>query len=357
MSCEHEREEETTTCHHPGPDSSPPFPSPIVSYERHNNNDHRPSLTLPLSTCTEEAERRSMTDVEEYSADFLKSVRQRLAEEIEKIDDRSLIDEPEYQRYLQDDDYFKHYIKRKKGDLEASVTFLVEILKWRKRLGISDLTERSFPKEFYDFGGIHVYGSDVEGNVICHIRLRLFSKIPEILEILKKFVIFQMMRADAEGFRKSLETGQDIGWILLFDCTGAGVSNADLEMSNFLNSTLKSYFPYGQKYVLNHNLPWLLNAIKSVIFAMLPANVKRRIRFSNDKTINELIPRDQLPPYMGGTSTAPYPVTPRGVLTTAEMAKESLIPLTPEEESRVQKYYEKVYQEIRSSKAAKTEGA
>ena len=249
-----------------------------------------------------------MTDVEEYSADFLHSVRQRLTEEIEKSEDKTMYDEKEYQKYLSDDDYFKHYIRRKKGDLEASVTFLIEILKWRKRLSISDLTERSFPKEFYDFGGIHVYGSDIDGNVICHIRLRLFSKIPEILDILKKFVIFQMMKADEEGFRKSMQTGQDIGWILLFDCTGAGVSNADLEMSNFVNSTLKNYFPYGQKYVLNHNLPWLLNAIKSVIFTMLPANVKKRIRFSTDKTIQELIPRDQLPEYMGGTSSVPYPL-------------------------------------------------
>lgn len=319
-------------------------------FSRHLASSSSPADTRPAD----------MTDVEEYSADFLHSVRQRLTEEVDKSSDEertTTYDEKEYHKFLTDDDYFKHYIKRKKGDLEASVAFLIEILKWRKRLGISDLTERSFPKEFYDFGGVHVYGSDIDGNVICHVRLRLFSKIPEILDILKKFVIFQMMKADEEGFRKSLQSGQDVGWILLFDCTGAGLANADLEMCNFLNSTLKSYFPHGQKYVLSHNLPWLLNAIKSVIFAMLPSNVKRRIRFSNDKTIHELIPRDQLPDYMAGTCSTPYPVCPRGVLTTSEMAKESLIPLTPEEEARVHKYYDKVYHEIKSSKGNKTEGA
>lgn len=291
------------------------------------------------------------TEPMEYTADFIQSVRQRLQEEVEKLEDRTtILDEKEYQRFLTDDAYFTHYIRRKKGDLEATTPFLLEILKWRKRLAISDLTEKSFPKEFYDFGGIHVYGQDREGNVICHIRLRLFCKIPEILEPLKKFIIFQMLRADEMGWRNSLSSGQDVGWILLFDCTGAGVGNTDLEMSSFLNSTLKNYFPCGQKYVLNHNLPWLLNAIKSVIFTMLPANVKRRIRFSSDKTITDLIAVDQLPEYMGGTNPDPYPVTPRGVLTTSEMAKEALIPLTPEEESRVLKYYEKVYQDIKNLK-------
>ena len=292
------------------------------------------------------------TEVEEYSAEFLQSVRQRLTEEVDRLEDKGCLDDREYQRFLTDDAYLKHYVKRKKGALDPSVTFLLEVLKWRQRLGISDLSEKSFPKEFYDFGGIHVYGEDREGNAICHIRLRLFSKTPEIMEILKKFVVYQMLQADDLGYRRSLESGRDVGWVLLFDCTGAGVSNADLEMSNFLNSTLKSYFPYGQKYVLNHNLPWLLNAIKAVIFAMLPANVKRRIRFSNDKTIEELISRDQLPGYMGGSNPAPYPTTPRGVLTTSEMAKESLLPLSPEEEQRVHKYYAKVYQEIKASKAA-----
>lgn len=298
-----------------------------------------------------------MTDTTDYSAEFVHSVRQRLQEELDKIEDKTLLDERECQRFLQDDDYFLHYIKRKKGDVEATIAFLIEILKWRKRLGVSDLSEKSFPKEFYDFGGIHVYGSDRDGNIICHIRLRLFSKIPEILEPLKKFVVFQMLRADEMGWRLSLTTGADVGWILLFDCTGAGVGNADMEMTNFLNSTLKNYFPHGQKYVLNHNLPWLLNAIKSVIFTMLPANVKRRIRFSTDKTITELIPIEQLPPYMGGRNPEPYPVTPRGVLTTSEMAKEALLPLTPDEESRVLKYYEKVYQDIKILKSKTTAGA
>lgn len=275
----------------------------------------------------------------EYTEDFLNSVKSRLSEEVTKSPDE--FDSALYDEWLKDGPLFLRYVKRKRGDLNATVAFLVEILRWRKKNGISSLTELSFPKEFYDFGGIHVYGFDREGNAICHVRIRYFYKQPEILELLKKFVVFQMLKADQLGASRGK------GWILLFDCTGAGVSNADHEMVNFVNSTLRNYFPSGQMYVLSHNLPWLLNAIKTVVFTMLPSNVKKRIKFSNDKTIDEYIDKCWLPPYMGGTCNQVYPApAPRGVLTTAEMAKDKILPLNSEEELRVQKYYERVYNEI-----------
>jgi len=289
---------------------------------------------------------------------FLDTVRAKLIEEYTSLpeESKSLLDEVEYQSWLDDAYYFERYVKRKKGDLSATIPFLLDVLKWKKKLGLSHLTEKSFPKEFFDFGGIHVYGKDKHGNVICHIRLRLFSKIPEILDILKKFVLFQMLKADAEAARIARESRSDVGWVLLFDCTGAGVANADMEMSNFVNTTLKNYFPYGQKYVLNHNLPWLLNAIKNVIFAMLPANVKKRIKFSNEKTLRDFIPEEQLPLYMGGSNNYPYPYVPRAVLTTSEMVKQGILTLTSEEELRVQKYYEKVYSDVKTSNNGSSNG-
>lgn len=278
----------------------------------------------------------------EYTPELIVEIRNKLKEEVSALDP-SCYDELEYQRFLSDDEYFKKYIKRKRGDVAATVPFLIGVLKWRQSFGISQLTETSFPREFYDIGGIHVYGHDIDGHVLLHVRISLFQKITEILDLLKKFTIFLMLKADSESYAK----GPGHGWVLIFDCTGAGLSNADIEMATFLNSTLKNYFPSGQMYVLGHNLPWLLNAVKNIIFAMLPANVKRRIKFSNDKTIAEFISKDQLPSYMSGTSTQVYPYIPKGSLSTSEMVKHGLLSLTPEEESRVHKYYDKLYSDLK----------
>ena len=281
-----------------------------------------------------------------YTEQFIQEIKDKVASEVSSSSDE--YDLKLYDRWLNDCELFLRYIKRKRGDTHSTITFLLEVLRWRLKHGISDLTEQSFPKEFYDFGGIHVHGVDRDGNAICHVRIRFFYKQPEILELLKKFVVFQMLKADELGASRGK------GWILLFDCTGAGVANADLEMVNFVNGTLRNYFPHGQVYVLSHNLPWLLTALKTVVFTMLPANVKKRIKFSNDKSITEYIELSSLPPYMGGTSNTPYPLpVPRGVLTTAEMVKKRDMPLSAEEELRVQKYYERVYKDIDSLKTIK----
>lgn len=295
-----------------------------------------------------------MTEAVDLPEGFLAIARDKLIAEYESLPEETakLLDEQEYQRFLTDDYYFERYIKRKKGDLAATIPFLIDVLKWRKREGLSQLTEKSFPKEFYEFGGIHVYGRDKDGHVICHIRLRLFYKMPEILEILKKFVLFQMLKADALSAEIAKKTGQDVGWVLLFDCTAAGVANADLEMCNFVNNTLKNYFPYGQKYVLNHNLPWLLNALKNVVIAMLPASVRKRIKFSTDKNIRDFIPDDELPSYMGGYNNHPYPYVPDTVISTSEMVSTDILKLSEEEEFRVYKYYDKVHAELKHSKAS-----
>lgn len=282
----------------------------------------------------------------EYKIEFLTSVKDSLCDEVSKCPDD--YDSVILNQWFNDVDYFLRYVKRKRGDLNSTVLFLLEILRWRKKNNISNLTELSFPKEFYDFAGVHIYGEDRDGNIICHIRICLFYKQPEILDLLKKFIIFQMFKAD------ELSSSKGKGWILLYDCTGSGVANADHEMVNFISSTLRDYFPVGQMYVLIHNLPWLLNAIKTFVFSFLPANVKKRIKFSNDKSIEEFIDRSNLPPYMNGTSAQIYPgLIPTGVVSTKDMVKMKILPLNSEEELRVEKYYEKIYNQIESVSQSK----
>ncbi|KAI1292885.1 Motile sperm domain-containing protein 2 [Halotydeus destructor] len=272
----------------------------------------------------------------DYSKDTLVQVRSKLKEEHDKS--AELFDEKEYNRLVEDDQHLSRYMKRKKGDPVLSVPFLVNLLKWRKSFGISDLTEQSFPREFYDLGGIHVYESDKDGNVVLYVRIKFFSKVPEILDLLKKFAVFQMFKADDEAHRKG------VGWVLLFDCSATGLANVDMDMVNFVNVTLRHYFPSGQQYVLAHNVPWLLNALKTIMWSVLPANVKRRIKFSNDKTITDYIPADHLPAYiLGGSCPRDFRFVPKVALATDDLVSSGTLKFDEAGQLRVRKYYEKLY--------------
>lgn len=55
------------------------------------------------------------------------------------------------------------------------------------------------------------------GNYVLHIRAKLYQKIVQISELLRKFTIFMMYKAD------KLAAESNVGWVIVFDCTDAGL--------------------------------------------------------------------------------------------------------------------------------------
>lgn len=274
-----------------------------------------------------------------YPEETLKSVRSKLVEKLSNK--RSEIDSALLDRLMNDDLLLRRYIKRRNGDPETSVTFISSVLEWRKRMGLPDLTETSFPSEFYEVGGIYNYGTDTQGNPVVHIRIRLFQKIEGILDILKKFSIYQMYRADELAASK----GPEYGWVLVFDCTDASIANADIDMANFVSSTLRNYFPSGQKYTLVHRLPWLLSAVKTLVYTMLPGYVKKKIRFCDEKSLNEHIDKENLPDYLGGSGkTNDYRVFPDGLSTTRDLTTKGILTMSEDQLVKTNQYYDKLRQ-------------
>lgn len=109
-------------------------------------------------------------------------------------------------------------------------------------------------------------------------------------------------------------------------------------MASFVVHTIRQYFPFGQSYALIHNCPWFLNALRNIIFNLLPNNVRKTVRFSNKKTIEDFISKEELPDYLGGVGekNKNYRYMPENLRTTAE-----LLNINGEEYRKVKNYYDK----------------
>ena len=66
------------------------------------------------------------------------------------------------------------------------------------------------------------------------------------------------------------------------------------------------------KYTLVYDLPWYLSAAQKVIFAMIPEEAKKQIFFKNRKNVHTIIPKENLPDYMGGRCKVDYKAVPIG---------------------------------------------
>ncbi|XP_015781376.1 motile sperm domain-containing protein 2-like [Tetranychus urticae] len=242
-----------------------------------------------------------------YSTEAMKTVRDGLR----SFTDSNEIDKGLLTRLMSDDNLLCRYMKRRRGDPSESIKFIVNTLQWRHDLGLDNLDEQTFPKELYESGGLFISGQDIQGNSVLHIRVSHFYKIPELVDLVKKFVVHHMYKADELGSLRFPSTG---GWILVFDCSNASLAQGDPEMLSFINYSLKNYFPSGQKYIVIINLNWVLRAIKSLAFTWYPAAVKNRIKFCSSKEITDYIPKSELPDYLGGP-VKQYRQSPKNCIT------------------------------------------
>lgn len=107
----------------------------------------------------------------------------------------------------------------------------------------------------------------------------------------------------------------------MFDCSGGGLANADMDLLRFLVSSLINYFPKGLSYILVHELPWILKPFWHIAKAWIAEEHRQLIKFSDSRTVYEYVDRENLPDFMGGTCKRDYRAVPENCITLAQAAK------------------------------------
>lgn len=97
----------------------------------------------------------------EYPIHSLIQVRQKVQQLASSMID--VVEEEDIRMLIEDDHLLRRYMRRKRGDVNASVEFIWEALQWRKKQNILSLNEYEFPREFYEVGGLYIYKTDLQG--------------------------------------------------------------------------------------------------------------------------------------------------------------------------------------------------
>ena len=72
-------------------------------------------------------------------------------------------------------------------------------------------------------------------------------------------------------------------------------------------------------YVCIYELPWIFNQIWRVVRSWLDDEAKKIVKFATISNINEIVDRNNLPDYMGGTCEKNYRHVPKGAPTLEEL--------------------------------------
>ena len=248
----------------------------------------------------------------EYSrvdfSELIPDVRQQIVDCYENDPDK--YDQVDIEKVEQDDWTCLRFIKWNRGDPDKAIEQLNSCLQWRREYGINHRSEADLPKEFVKAGAIFPYGVDNHNRQLLYMRIKVYKKVPQLIEYFRQFVIGVIDRVDSESGPK--------GYVLVFDLTGVGFANADMEFLQFLINIFRNYFPCGLRYVIVYNLPRLLRPLWSAA-RLLVGSQQKIIKFANGDEIKDLIPVEKLPRYLGGMSDMDFTVAPVGCKSVQEL--------------------------------------
>lgn len=244
------------------------------------------------------------------SAQSVQQIRERFFEDYQN--NKDLYDENDVNRIRENEWYVKRFLLARRRNVGEAFEMMRNTMRWRKEMGLPTMKDSDFPIEFYKIGGLFAYERDKDGNVVIFMRVRMHRKIPELADPVKKFLMHIVNKVDLEV--------DGNGTVIVFDCSGAGYSNMDLDFLTFLISAGNSYFPVGLKYILVYELSWFLNAFRRIAMSLIPQSFLPLIKFANKNDITDYIPIDNLPDYMGGKCKRNYRFIPKGCTNVTKLA-------------------------------------
>lgn len=224
-------------------------------------------------------------------------------------------DEKDIDNIRNNDVILRRFLQAKNANVDEALKMMITAMKWRKTLGVNNLNEETFPREYYQMGCIFSYGHDLGGATSIIFRIKANKKFADWTELLKKYIVFLIEKENTR-----FEKNENNGICIVFDCNGAGITNVDLDLLSFIVSTLRDYYPMLLKSVVVNELPWILQYLFKLVQSWLPKEQQQVLHLVSQKDLNQYIASDQLPDFMNGTNDAPYRLCPKTAPAAEELA-------------------------------------
>jgi len=213
------------------------------------------------------------------------------------------------------DSILRRFLVAKNGGIEESLKMLVNAMKWRKSFDVNRLNAASFPREYYQMGGLFTYGYNLNGAQIIVFRVKNNKKLNPWTEMLKKFLVY-LIEKESQRFANN----QHKGICVVFDCKDAGIGNVDIDFLSFIVRTFTDYYPTLLESVVIHELPFLLKYVFQLVQSWLPKEHREYLHSVSAEDINQYIASEELPDFMGGTNPLSYRNCPKTAPTIQELA-------------------------------------
>ncbi|XP_023948876.1 motile sperm domain-containing protein 2-like [Bicyclus anynana] len=205
---------------------------------------------------------------------------------------------------LKDEKYLLRVMRHCEYDPKQAADMLWDIFTWRKSISANEINESNIKMDYVQEGGLFPHGRDIDGCLLLIVKSKKHVKGTKDFEELKKVIVYWFDRIERE------ENGDKI--TLFFDLDNCGLNNLDMDLTKYLISLFKSYYPSFLNYILIYQMPWVLSAAFKIVKNLLPARAIEKMKFVSKETLHEFVAPDQALVCWGGTDNYEYEFVPEG---------------------------------------------
>lgn len=218
--------------------------------------------------------------------------------------DKDCYDLRDILRLKSDDQFVLQFLNGWEGNVDKAHKAMIESLKWRKSFGINDLTEKDISEEVLQSGIIFMHGKDRKGAAMVfivvakHVWKGNEEKTADFRKLLALFL---------EKFQRE-NPGERMAFV--YDCSGAGLSNTDINNSKSFVHLIQFCYPDILEDVYVLNFPWIFKALWTLTKALLYSQYSKKFIFPSKTEVLNYIDKNQLPTQFGGENSFEYKYIP-----------------------------------------------
>lgn len=201
-------------------------------------------------------------------------------------------DQRDLDRLEKDDAHARTFLRTLKtnGDVGKAAELIDVCFKFRKSIGIWDLSVDDFPSEIKDKNAIYFKGQDKKGHPILYVNVKENIATDEHMPLLKQYIAFVVEKHHAKYPEQMC--------VVLMDMGSTDASNMGTDVMKYLVACFTSYFPVFMAYMISYNLPSLFNDARSELGMFLNDDQQQKLLLVKKNEISNFIADEYLWPHM-----------------------------------------------------------
>lgn len=223
--------------------------------------------------------------------EIIKTVRRQFLNDYES--NKDLYHEKDIENVRENDWPVERFVLVHKTE-DLALKALIKAMRWRKSFGVHTFNDQYFPLEVYKLSEWFSYGTDKDGRPVLWFQGKNHYKSAELGTLIRQFTVYQFEKLDSQTSYQ--------GWSIVNDPTNMGLSNVDMDFSNFMIDVLQSYYPRAAKYMAVVDLPWILNATSKIIMAFMSEELRNNVKFIKKDELLNYLNADVIPKHLGGNN-------------------------------------------------------